>query len=437
MYRKILTLLGYLGAVVGGLLLQSIAAQATIVGYDWGGCPSTTPFMDSHRAQRHSFQTTVDGGIHILINTGSTTGNALQICSSFNGGITWVSTYTFTGTSSQSSDDVAIGTPGPNGTPLQVVYDMYATGTLSALMYAVLLYNNGGWTVQNSEIVASVAGMEYFEPAFAVDAENNIWVAASQLNTATGNQVVTLHYQAANSTTWSSTGVGLPNPNSGQGINGIEHGPRPVYVPSSVGNIGLLYQSYNCLYWVTINGSVVSPLTVVSCNLPVSQEQVNDTAFSVVTDSLGDQYLGYVTNGPAGTTATLVVTQVYYPGTGWDIALAQGLSGDTSPGSAIYVKMSLVTVGSQTSVYAFVNNQGALALYEWGLGQSACGGPSYCLANNFTHAPANQANGQSFGNPRIDVPAYFNSQVSGSLYVFEQYNNTSTTFSFMFWAIPL
>ncbi|HEY5102799.1 MAG TPA: hypothetical protein VII70_08445 [Steroidobacteraceae bacterium] len=84
--------------------------------------------------------------MHIIVNTGATTG-ALQLYSSPNNGVSWYNTYTLVGTQTLqanytvSTDDVALRTDEGGNQYLDIAYDQEtAEGGVNALMFTELAY---------------------------------------------------------------------------------------------------------------------------------------------------------------------------------------------------------------------------------------------------------------------------------------------------------
>ena len=277
-------------------------------------------------------------------------------------------------------------------------------------------------------VAMSTSSVTYQEPAFAVDMNNHIWLADLELVAPANTSGKIVLYERTATTTWSH-GMAITNPNS----SGVEQAPRPVFLPLGTGDsgtIGLIFQSYNCLYWAivsaTSSGTTVStPIELSSysttpgtCNLPSSQEAVENSAFSVATDpSSGDQYLGFVINA-ATSGDTNIYTLTYQASMGLWIdgqALTMGI---TFPNHEAYVKSTFATSGSSTYAYMFINNGGELAFFlsdTLSGGATMYGSPVY----NLLHPPITGT--QNYDNPRIDAPEYIDSSY---VPVWEQYTSS-------------
>jgi hypothetical protein len=459
-------------ALLGWGLWSLTAGAQTLQGYDWAagppdggtdGATSMTMFMASHRFQRHSVVTS-DGAIHIVVNkgiNGTMYTGALQIYTSIDNGTTWTKTHEFPGTSTYqtstgavSTDDVYLVTAtGEGGTQyqyLEVAYDRdAASGDEAGLLYTELLYQSSpspSWTTITGypQVVAQSDTTTYQQPAFARDANGDIWLADLELTSTAGLGTGQIMVYERVTGTW-STGITITNPTSY-----IEHAPRPVYVPSTTtADIGLIFQSDNCLYWVTIKGTTVSsPAQELSsysngtennmqptCNMPTSQNLWNDTAASVATNPLtGDQYLGFVIQYPSGMSTTAVYALTFEASTAtWLTSSGQLLTGNQSPASSVYVKSTLqeVTVGGTATypnAYMFINDAPGL---DFSSSQTlpTVSTTSYAFVDYLDPNP-NPTNPTSFSNPRIEAPEYipYYGALLSTVPVWEQYtSNTSVT----------
>jgi len=311
-------------------------------------------------------------------------------------------------------------------------------GAIAALVFAKLTYSPGAsctsgtpWTVTSSTNVANISGVTYQQPAFVEDGHENIWLADYEI-TATTNNIVVYERGPHDTDPWNVTPVTIYNPNSGEGANGYEHAPRPVYLPTvagTLGNIGLLYQSYNCLYWVTITDSTTPGYQVsyppeelstfsndmLGCNLVSLQEQDQDTASSNATDRLtGNQYLGFVSNAASGGTNVYALVYDATAGTwGNGTPLTSALY---YPYDAVYVKSTFVTAGGSFYSYMFVNDKNQLGLFESAALPASI---SYMLAGHLSHIPP--GTNQSYADPRIEAPQYINTSHISFAPVWEQY----------------
>lgn len=425
------TTLGYVGSSFWSIPVcaQDFPAAcnttAPCLGYDWhngspggtGGIVSSTNYMASHRFQRHSVVTS-DGAIHIIVNTGLTAGNALQLFSSPDNGTTWYPTYTFVGTETLqanytvSTDDVALRTDAAGNQYLEVAYDQEPAGGANALMFTELVYtppanatSPPSWAPAAKYFPQTVISSSsspptfYQQPGFTTDQNGNFWLADLELqfgnpsypNTPSVGGIAV--YQR-NGGTWGSVAVNIPNnttpPNlapsanvvSSQGSNAFAHAPRPVFVQSenSTGTIGLLFQSStptaqssDCLYWVTISGSAASGATSSNaqelshysnspassnCNLPAAQGTYPDTAFSDATNAkTGDQYLGFVINYPSGSSSGEAVFAMSYQESSGTWSPAGSTSQATlNYNNSIYVKSVYAVVGLKSYSYLIINN---------------------------------------------------------------------------------
>ena len=497
--------------------LSSCTLSSPCVGYDWGapGGTSTTSYMESHRFQRHSVVTS-DGYIHIIVNTGTvqtvstgsgTATGALILYTSANNGGTWYPSYVFSGTvgsqpnGAVSTDDVHLVTNG-TGQYLEVAYDQEAvsgvTGVVNAVIFTELAYSPSNaqpatrptWTVmsgypQTVTPIPNTSGTTYQQPAFAEDGSLNTWLTDFEIPSSgtAGGQIGVYEYSSSD-TGWVNTTLGISLPCSGSGSNGgsgsggsctggnpdttgTQHASRPVFVPlrriytTTPANIGVIYQSNNCLFWVTINVnnspqvSTAQELSNFSnasanpgntgCNLPDAQSSYDDTAASIATNpTTGDQYLGFAVNVTGSTDAsplTNVYTLTYQASTAtWMTSNGQLWAGPTShPDTPVYVKSALITpVGSSTTyAYMFIN-YGALSWLEVLTAPILSATVTSTSYAPFAYLSHSQATGASYDNPRIDVPEYLNTSISGNLSVvpaWEQYviSTTSGAQSLIYW----
>ncbi len=511
--------IGFVGLNFAPLLAsaqgQSPSCTTAPCGYDWsanGGVTSTTSYMESHRFQRHSVVTS-DGYIHIIVNTGAPTtipgssnSGALEMLTSPNNGLNWYPTFIFPGTvGSQSinltvsTDDIRLVTTGM-GQYLQVAYDVQGVGSgnTNAVMFTELSYTaslpvpnaSNTWapmTGYPQSVISTTSGTVYQQPAFAIDGPGNIWLTDFEIpqsgtggTQGTGGQIGVYEYSSnPNTTSWVNTGlgnslpcsgvssVGSPSPNITCGgttdSTGVQHAARPVFVPyrqintSNPANIGVIYQSGNCLFWVTINVNNASPVSAAQelssasnlsanpgnsgCNLPSGQSGYYDTAASISTNPItGDQYLGFAVTVASGTnssppppTPTSVYALTYQASNAsWMTGNGQLLTGPSkAPNTPVYVKTALVTASgaSNANAYMFINygtNSPLEAVAAPVLSQSNPTVVPYSQVAVLNHSAA--GSGQSYANPRIDAPEYINANISkiSIVPVWEQYTSSTT-----------
>lgn len=462
--------LGCAGLTSGAIpaVAQDFPAACTntnpCVGSDWysatSGTQSTTTYMASHRFQRHSV-VTKDGAFHIIVDTGSQNGNALQLYSNANplNGGSWYLSHTFLNTETYqnttnktvSTDDVSLRQD-PAGTEyMDVVFDTEANGT-NALMFTEMVYDTTqsppAWTERKNypQVIATSSGSNgavFQQPSLAWDSNNDLWVADLQLtfNSAGVPQAGGVYLYERVQGSWNPISVSITGNTTSStpsadlinslGSNVFAHAPRLVYVPaasgSTLGNIGLLFQDSTCLYWTTISGNASLGFTATNslelsqysnspasstCNLVSQQSTFPDTAFSVATNpTTGDQYLGFVTNYPSGSSGGTAVYAMSYKGSSAGGAWNTNGSLLNYNGS-IYVKSVFGVIGTNSYSYMIINNGQSIGTPET-LDFFVSPALSASVVNTSYTSPkyilkTSSGNAGNFSNPRIDAPQYVN-----------------------------
>lgn len=465
-------------ALLCAMVLGSSPSFAQTFGCDWfmglpsgSTCPGTlasggtspTSYMVSHRFQRHSVFISSDNSFHVLVNKG-TTDNALQILTSTNSGSTWASKYSFAGTTTGnasinglvSTDDVLLGPTVSGVTTMYVVYDVdAAAGSYTpALKFAKMLYTSSThtWAMASGypQTIISNSTVTYQSPAMAIDSSGNIWVTNNEtfqvgcpMACVTHNDVV-LWYNPSGTSNWAQASTSFFV--TGSTGNGYAHAAHPMVPPSSsYGNMGVLFQSEpsstdNCVYWLAVSVSGTYPsLTFTTntsggyeqivCNMPAKQAGTEDSGYSVVADSAGSLYMGVVqlTSGTdCGASNCKIETFKQTSAVDW---AADGyLDTGNHPTTAVYVKSFQLLNATFSYVGMMINDQGNLLLYTHKIG----GMQEWVLQGYYTHPTAGA--GQSYGNPRIEVPMMLSNSATLPLPVWEQYTiDSSSNQSFIGW----
>jgi hypothetical protein len=411
--------------------------------------------MASHREQHHSF-VLPDGTYGIIINTGNGTGNALQLFVSNNNGASWTSvspnpfTNTATGTASTngsvSTDDVVVGATVGNVTEVLVAYDqdpVSGLGNSAVLSFTELLYNQMThvWSVrsgypqtvdQASHYSATVL---FQQPSVGIDYNGNIWVSSMMRSSSAPDSINIYYYNGGGS--WTNTGLSVPIPTAGYS----NHAPQLALLPSTIGNLGLIFQNKTSLYWGIITATGTTPTFSISfpsatnplpfaTNLPPAQEEDEDTAYSMVTDRSGNTYLGYATDTTAGVssgvdTATFTASSNTWASNGELTSTSPPLP---NPNYATYVKATYVKDSTTGDYVLMVVNDYVAATQVSSLAVYAApainnGGGAYKYQYDL-FPPA--ASSGTYSNPRIEQPGLINTLnlTNGTMPVFEQYTNS-------------
>lgn len=410
---------------------------------------SSTSYMLSHRFQRHSaWLNNTDGTIFVIANMG-TTDNALQLFMSNDRGATWTSLYSFAGTTTGNSasnglvstDDIAVQDIGSGSYQIYVVYDVdAAAGSYTpAVKYSKFTYVSSTRTLTLGSgyplTVTSNSSKTYQSPAQGWDANGNTWITFNE-STSSSNDVRMYFLPGGGSSTFYDSGVSFTNASTDSTHYNHAAHPIPTASATNYGAIGVLLQTSTCVYFVGVDvsgsgGSYTFSVHTaggapeqITCGLPAAQSNTEDSGYSVIADDSGNLYMGVVQNVGSGNTEIETFKQT--AAADWT---ADGyLDAATNYLSAVYVKSFFLTNSNNNYVGMMVNELGSLALYTHKIG----GTQEWVFQGYYTHPTA--GSGQSYGNPRIEVPPSLANSGLRHLPIWEEYTyDSNNNRSLIYW----
>ena len=387
---------------------QVVAGQAIQIESSTTSMTSTTKRMVSYRNQQHSWQTS-DGAIHLMVNQGTVPAdNSLTLYSSFDGGVTWTPMFTLANTNSYSTSDGIIQNSG-TGAVLQLVYGSDpATGYI---MYATATYNSAAqsWTLSTPQTAFAAPLYVGSNPAFSVDSGGNLWCEFTAENRKTLQYEVEMLYQAANTTTWTNTGLVFG------GIDGsTQHAGRPVPLNNGV---GMIYQVDQTMYWAyRLSGAPIStPWTtsVLYVGLPPQSSDPYDTHFAVAADASDNLFLAF--QG----TAQLQYMKYSSSTSSWGPVEALASASPT----ATYMQVTI----AGGNVVLFVNYKSSIQVF-----QSTDDGNTFTLTQALVHPTPPPGSTLDYNNPRVEAPV----NASSPIPTWQQFFNGPTQ-GLMFFQVPV
>jgi hypothetical protein len=390
-------------------LLSPCAAwsQATRIESTTTSITSTTKRMISYRDQQHSWQTS-DGGIHLMVNSGTLPANdSLTLYSSFDGGNTWVPKLSLPHTDGFSTSDGMLTATG-TGATLQLVYGTAAnTGNI---IYAIATYDASTqtWTLTSTQTAFSAKAVTGSDPAFAVDSNGGLWCGFTAENIQSQEYQIDMLYLAAKSTNWVNTGLVF-----GTTDDSSQHAARPV---PFTGGVGMIYQSDETMYWSyrMSTSAIEAPWesSVLYVGLPSNNADPYDSHFSVVADASNDLFLGF-----AGNSQLLYLKYTSSTAT-W--APIQALT--TSKAKSAYMKASI----AGGNIVMIANDLSSLEVF-----QSTNDGDTFQLTQALVH-PTGGSGTDDYQNPRVEMPSYATSPMP----VWQQFYYGSTQ-GLLFFPVPV
>jgi hypothetical protein len=388
---------------------QVVAAKVNSIGSTATSMTSTTKRMVSYRNQQHSWQTS-DGAIHIMINRGTVpTGDSLTLYSSFDLGATWTQMFTLANSNGFSTSDGMLLQNTANGTVLQIVYG--TEPTTGYIMYAAATYDGvaQSWTLSTTQTAFAAPGYVGSTPAFSLDSDGNLWCEFTAENRRTQQYQIQMLYQAANTTTWTNTGMVF-----GVTDSSTQHAGRPV--PLSNG-VGMVYQVDQSMYWAyRLSGWTISTPWVTSDlydGLPPQSSDPFDTHFSVIADPADNLFLGFSGNSQLQYMKYTSATSTW--------TLPQPLT--SASATATYMQVTI----AGGNVMLLVNYKTSIEVF-----QSTDNGNTFNLTQALVHTPPPPGSTLDYSNPRVESPSYALSPVP----VWQQFFDGPTQM-LMFFPVPV
>ena len=333
----------------------------------------TAERMISYRCQSHSWQT-ADGATHVMINRGIAPGSdSLMLYSTFDAGLTWVSSgITLPGSNGSSTSDGYL-----EGNRLHMTYDV-GTGTIR---YVELSYepDSRTWALGGRSTVYNAIGSMAMTPALAADAIGRQWLTFTHQDGVTGNYSIKLMRKSLFDLTWQDTGIvfGPVDRTSN------ERSGRPIATSRGV---GVVYTVHADTFWAERRNTWPLDAQWAHVLITTKAGRMNDpygTHFSIVADSEFNMHLLSVDAGR-------VIYSRYRDGDStWTTRSL------TPKIRATYLQATMV----EDKLTVVTNNFSILSVF-----QSNDGGETFVHTHDLKHGA--QTGSVNYDRPRVETPAY-------------------------------
>jgi hypothetical protein len=345
---------------------------------------STADRMISYRHQEHLWQT-ADGAVHVMINRGKqTTGDALGLYSSFDGGTTWTLQATLPKTDAYSVSDGAL-----SGTLLNMVYGSSA----GEVRFAQFSYNTSThiWSVVTTQRVpVSSTSVTGINPSLVIDRNGNAWAAYVEVNSTTGASVIVLSRRASGATTWTNTGLTFGPKDNLSAYPAVKRSARLLLTP---GGIGMVYTVREQYFWAErpTAGVATKAWTQLASPLYTSpyppDTEPMSSHFSTVVDNKGYIHMAFADGG------NLLYQR--YDAT----ALAWGTAKQLTTGlSSTYPQVAWLGAGQ---IAIAVNVDSNARVYQ--ASDRGASPQNFVCTDRLMHPVA--TTGVDYGYPRIEIPS--------------------------------
>jgi hypothetical protein len=333
--------------------------------------------MISYRHQEHSWQTS-DGAIHLMINRGNqSTGDALALYSSFDGGVSYKLMFTLAATDLNSTSDGNL-----SGNYLLLTY--MSSTNLGSIMFAVAWYDTASqsWTLNRNETVYTQTGITALNPTIGVDSYGNYWCGFVTQVTATGYYNIQMAYRDATAAGWTMTSLYFGASDN----TSLQRSARLVPFTNGVGMIYTVHQTY---YWAyRLSGTPLNQAWTTSTlwvGPAPTQPNPYESHFSVTSDTSNNLYWTFADSGILYFARYIANQQSW----GTVRQMTQNIS-------ATYPQVSI----SGSTLLLIVNNSASGMVMI-----STDAGKTFNVSYILSHTTPPAGSTISFANPRFEAPS--------------------------------